>query len=184
MLISLYLYCLETLNNTELFSSELNSEDLISDLKEKERELYGRLDPSIRHHIVKRGLSIKENIYVGFDTEFTNIGVETNSLLSSQLAVTTKTYVQIPRIEKYTTSNMDAKTNRLIPQQTNSSNFNYSKIEMSIQICIAKIRKIKYCENDLGMLILSECFKLIKGLSYVEKEDYTIFTLPRSVIQP
>lgn len=34
------------------------------------------------------------------------------------------------------------------------------------------------------MLVLNERFKLIKGFKYYETQDYTMFSFPRSAIQP
>jgi len=181
LFLSLYLFCIETLALKELVTE---SEDLVHDIRELEGEIYGRLDPSIRAKIQKKGISIKENTYVGFDTEFTKQSSETNTLVSSQLAVTTKTYVQIPKNTPYFLSTLDVKTNKTLRISTQSSVLNYPKIESSIQMCIAKIRKIKYGKNDECLLVLIECLRLIRGLSYDEKADYIVFSLPRSVIQP
>jgi len=172
ILVSLYTCCIDTTNSKEFFNE---SREIISDFKEKEKEIYGRLDPSIRHHIQKRGISIKANTYIGFDT---------NSLVSAQLAVTTKTYVHIPRVTGYKISVLDEKSNKVIKLKTNSPSFNYVKIESSIQMCINRIRSTKYSHHDRDMLIVSECLRMIRGLSYFEHPDYTIFSLPRSIIQP
>jgi hypothetical protein len=155
-----------------------------NELEDKSRELYGRLDPSIRHHLQKRGISIKENIYIGFDTEFTRQSSLRNKLISAQLAVSTRTYVQIPIKRSYKISSLDVTTNKLKLVKKDSKNLNYSKIETSIQICIDAIRSTKYKNSDAGMLILNEGLRLIKGMSYNEKDDYITFALPRSVIQP
>jgi hypothetical protein len=180
IILSLYLFTIESLQLDE----ELGDLELIGDLKTKERELFERLDPSIRHYLVKRGISLKENTYIGYDTEFTKNTSEENSLVSVQLAVCTKTYVQIPKLKMYQISILDEKTNRVIKQSKNSESFNYSKIELSIQRCIEGVRLLKYEQYDRGILILSESLKLIKGLSYFEQEDYTVFSTPRSLIQP
>lgn len=179
--LTLYLFCLETLALKEIEAETFN---LVTNLRELEGELYGRLDPSIRKQIQKRGISIKENTYVGFDTEFTKKSSEMNELVSSQLAVTTKTYVQIPKNTPYSLSTLDVKSNKMIKLSTKSAVLNYAKIESSIQMCVNKIRMIKYGKNDESLLILIECLRMIKGLSYVEKDDYLVFSLPRSVIQP
>ena len=44
-------------------------------------------------------------------------------------------------------------------------------------------REIKFEKYDESMLVLNECLRLIKGLSYFEQEVYTNFKLPRSVIK-
>lgn len=147
-------------------------------------ELYGKLDPSIRHHIQKRGISIKQNTYIGFDTEFTSKGIDHNTLVSAQIAVNTKCYVQIPRVSPYTISMLDISTQKIIKQKPNSSSFNYKKIESSIQKCISSIRKVKYQSNDLSMLALSAGFRMVQGIKYNEQEEHELFSLPRTKIQP
>lgn len=180
LLIIMYLFCLESLHCTDISVENL---DLIADLERLEKEIYGRLDPSVRQHIQKKGLSIKQNTYIGFDSEFTNKTMETNSLVSIQLAVTTKTYVQIPNNVPYTLSVVDS-NNKVLKIKGSSTVLNYQKIEASIRMCISEIRVLKYGKNDESMLVLTECLKMVKGLSYGEKDDYTIFSFPRSVIQP
>jgi hypothetical protein len=175
----LYAFTLETLNLETLQEGVLENE-----LKDKSRELYGRLDPSIRHHLQNRGISIKENIYIGFDTEFHKKDATTNSLLSVQLAITTRLFVQIPKKIDYKISVVDGTTNKVKIVRRGVSKLNYSKIEISIGSVIDDIRMIKNRQRDVSLLILSEGLKLIKGMSYTEKDDYTVFALPRSVIQP
>jgi hypothetical protein len=71
-----------------------------------------------------------------------------------------------------------------VKEKKNSPIFNYSKVETSIQMCITSIRKIKYEQHDINILVLTEGLKRIKGLSYYEHEDKIVFSLPRSLIQP
>lgn len=177
---NLYLLCLEELNK-DLTTEE---HDVVIDLRVKESELYSLLDPSIRHHIQKGGISIQEKVYIGFDTEFIKKNIDHNELISSQLAVTTQTCVQISRVARYTLSTIDENTNELLKEKKNSSNFNYSKVETSIQMCINSIRIIKYKQHDINILVLTEGLKRIKGLSYYEHDDKIVFSLPRSLIQP
>jgi len=181
ILLNLYLVCLESLQKTEVNPSNV---DIVTDLISKERALYGSLDPSIRHYIVKRGISIKENTYIGFDTEFTITDSGLNQLVSAQLAVTTKSYVKIPKISSYKISQLDEESNKVINLNTTSSVLNYPKIETSIKMCIDEVRRIKYTTQDMKMLVLTEGMKMIKGIRYTELEDHFVFTLPRSLIQP
>ena len=183
VILNLYLLCIETISKSDMIV-ELTDQNLIVDLKVKEGELYAMLDPSIRHHIQKRGISVKENTYIGFDTEFTNKDLDHNELVSVQLAVTTKLYVKIPKCNAYIISTIDAKTNKLLKQQTSSVDFNYQKVEMSIQKVINSIRQKKYAKHDRSMLALSESLKVIKGLKYTDQDECIIFSLPRSLIQP
>lgn len=179
LIMTLYLFCIET----QMFEELKENKDLALNLKNQERELYGRLDPSIRHHLQKRGISIKENTYIGFDTEFTTKKLEENTLISAQLAVTTKTYLKLPRTYPYRTSMLDETTNKLLNLNNESTVFNYKKIEASIQMCVNEVRKLKYRKHDESIFVLSESLRLIKGLSYFEHEDHIIYSLPRSLIQ-
>ena len=146
--------------------------------------MYSRLDPSIRMYLTKKGISVKECVNIGFDTEFTKSSYELNRLVSSQLAVSTKTYIQIPRCEGYRLSRVDEVSNKLTFLPTTSSSLNYAKIELSLQSCVTKIRALKYEKYDLNMMILGESLKIIKGINYFDQDDFTVYSLPRSSIQP
>jgi hypothetical protein len=105
-------------------------------MKVKERMLFSRIDASIRHHLRKPGLSLVKNTYVGFDTEFNNIDLESNSLVSAQMAITSGMYLKVPITPRYTISKLDIEANKLYKLRTSSEIFNYSKVETSIQMCI------------------------------------------------
>lgn len=181
--LNLYVFCVESIKIGECIEVCI---DALEDLKEKEKELYGRLDPSIRHFLTKRGLSIRENVYVGFDTEFTrdSEGVDRNKLVSVQLAVNTKSYITVPKVIKYQISTLEDTTGKLIFLNKSSNKFNYSKVETSIQSCVERVRRMKYGDSDSGVFILNECLKYVKGLNYTESNDHTTFALPRTTIQP
>ena len=180
VILNLYLLCLETISGLDL---NPESEELV-DIKNIAEELLSKLDPSIRHHIKKRGISIRENTYIGFDTEFTKKDLLQNKLVSAQLTVTTKTYVLVPKTNAYCISKIDENTNELLKQTTNSKDLNYKKIEMSIQMGIQSIRRLKYDRYDGSMLALTESLRVIKSISYTDQEEQIVFSLPRSIIQP
>ena len=173
----LYLLCLKSLNLADISTETI-------DLKILEKELYTRLDPSIRYHLQKRGITIKENTYIGFDTEYQTGEKIQNTLVSSQIAVTTKTFVQIPKATRYVISQLDEETNKVIPLNQSSSVFNYSKIENSITMCIDSIRELKFRKHDMYCLMLTEGLKLIKGFNFYEHTDYCVFSLSPTSVQP
>lgn len=181
VILSLYHLCLDTLQSTHGKLDE--NHDLKLELLRMEKDLYARLDPSIRHRLVKRGVSIKQNIYIGFDTEFNQSSKDENTLVSAQLAVNTRTYIQIPLNKPYKLSSLDD-TNKVVPIVRTSTGLNYKKIEASIQHAVGEIRRIKYEENDVCMTILSECLRLVKGLCHQESDEWVVFSLPRSIVQP
>jgi len=59
-------------------------------------ELYNGLDSSLIREFRYRGVIITENVYTGFDTEYYQISVNKNKLLSVQLAISTKTLLRLP----------------------------------------------------------------------------------------
>jgi hypothetical protein len=97
-----YLVCkeihkLEELNERCIPIDSLDS-DLLTDLKTLKSNLQGRLDPYLRFQIQKRGVSIIQNIYNGFDTEYelSDYRKNLNILVSTQLAVQSRTLIKIP----------------------------------------------------------------------------------------
>jgi hypothetical protein len=186
LILTLYFLCISSLyKGIEGGDPELLADsDLLTDLKIQERVLFSRLDPSIRHHMRKTGISIVRNTYVGYDTEFNNLDLKSNSLVSAQLAITTKVYVKLPNAKKYTLSSLNVEENKLQKQNTVSNIFNYAKIEMTIQWIIQEVKYLKYQNYDESMLVLNQSLKLIKGINHFESEEHTLFSLPRSAIQP
>lgn len=179
ILLNLYLFCLDSIKVPEIVYI-----DTLTSFQNLARELFDRLDTSIRFHLQKRGISIKENVYTGFDTEYVQSGPEENTLVSAQLAVGCKTFIHVPKQNSYILSRLDEHSNKIIHLSKASNGFNYKKVEGSIKLCVAKIRDLKYAKYDANMLILSEGLKMVKGMKYFEAGDSTIFGLPRSAIQP
>jgi hypothetical protein len=60
--------------------------------------LTNRLDPFIRLQVQKRGITIFQNIYTGFDTEYEleDYNKSLNKLISTQLAVQARTIIKVP----------------------------------------------------------------------------------------
>lgn len=92
------LFIMHLLLFTFLLSSKSkdNYPDFTLDVKNFEKELTTLLDSSLRLKLRKRGLTIIQNIYCGFDTEYKNIDMLTNKILSAQLALSTQTVLKMP----------------------------------------------------------------------------------------
>jgi hypothetical protein len=183
--ILLNLYYLTILTLQTLSFEELESDsDLVTDFHVKERELFSKIDTSIKHHMRKQGLSLIQNVYTGFDTEFKAVDIAQNSLVSAQICVSSRLNLKIPKINRYKISNLDVEKNTLHSEYKSSAIFNYSKVENSIQNCLQKIKAIKFGNYDEVMHIYNECFKNLKGVKYYEGEEFNLFAFPRSQIQP
>ena len=100
------------------------------------------------------------------------------------MAITSKLFIKIPNTPRYTISKLDVAKNTLYKLNTKSEIFNYAKVEGSIQWSIQQIKLLKYGNYEELMVVLNESLKLIKGLKYYDREDHTLFSLPRSAIQP
>src|ERR1700732_5225837 len=110
-MLNLYLFVLKLEKEMELESgSSEENEDLLFDCKTLINEIFGKIDPSIRKKLQKRGITVFENIYTGFDTEFININTKFNKLLSVQLAVNTKILMKFPKYNGYELSTLEPLT--------------------------------------------------------------------------
>jgi len=155
--------CLYELSIKELDRLEQdveNESDVKADIKNLTKTIFSKLDPSLRNKLQKKGISIIQNIYTGFDTEYKNIDTKHNKLISVQLAVNTKTLLKIPKYRKYELSSLDTLTNKEYKQEiTGSKEFNYSMVEKSLNKSINEIRLLKYKNNDKSIAILIEGLK-------------------------
>lgn len=177
----LYEYSLKIMYKMEQ-GSEMES-DLMIDFEVLIKNIFTRIDPSIRIKLQKRGLSVIQNIYTGFDTEYKNKDVTFNELISVQLAVNTKTLLKVPKYTEYELSTLDTLTGEVYKINKDTELFNFNMIEKSLNRIIKEIRYLKYKENDASISVL------IKGLKFLnypqfEKDDAFVFSFPRSPVQP
>lgn len=106
------LFIMHLLLFTLLLSSRINDNypDLTFEVNALEKELTNLLDSSLRLLLRKRGLNITQNIYCGFDTEYKNINVSKNKLLSAQIALSTQTVLKLPFDQEFKFDIVNAKT--------------------------------------------------------------------------
>lgn len=180
----LNLYFITVQVESDFFKEEADSEsDLRSDFAVLSRNLYGKLDPSIRQKLQKRGISLIQNIYTGFDTEYKNINVKYNKLLSVQLAVNTNTLIKIPFKKDYTVCEINPLTNEEYGYYNrDEENFNYFKVENCINLMINKIRTLKLANNDSSIDLLREGLINLK-IPCIRKKGFVVFKFPRTPIK-
>ena len=184
-----WLYNLIMMSLYELSIKKLNkikdgkNTDLEADYESLSYNLFSKLDPSLRSKLQKKGISIIQNIYTGFDTEYKRVDSKFNKLISVQLAVNTKTLLKIPKYSEYELSSLHALTNESYKLNKNEKDFNFEMLENSLKKCIKEIRSIKYKNNDISINVLTEGLKRI-NIPYIEKDDVWIFSFPRTPIQP
>jgi hypothetical protein len=158
--------------------------DLLADFKTLSRNIFCKIDPSIRIKLQKRGISVIQNIYTGFDTEYKNKNIKFNELISVQLAVNTKTLLKIPKYSEYELSNLNTLTGEVYKIDiSNEKDFNFFMVEKTLNRCINEIRSLTFKKNDASIYILVEGLQRL-NIPYIEKEDVFVFSFPRSPIQP
>ena len=184
ILLSLHELIVKTIFELEKsFSLRLNDKitDLTADLINLNKEILAKLDPSIRKKLQNRGISLIQNVYAGFDTEFKRINENKNKLLSVQLAINTKLLLRIPKNDQYKLSTIDVITGKEYKLPKNKD-FNFNIIEKTINHAINNIRSLKFI-NDFSLAELIFELKRQK-VHFIERDDDFIFSFSRSAIQP
>jgi hypothetical protein len=154
LILNLYYLTILALDNLNFAEIE---EDTVTNMRVKEKELYAKLDSSVRHHLRKQGLSVIKITYRGCYTEFNpkDIGGITR-LASSQGVVASKFNIKIPLTNRYLISTLvenKNKNKRLQIRIRNSAvRFNYSKVEATKQYAIKKISRVKSEKYEESML--------------------------------
>ena len=72
--------------------------DSSTDLLTLKHTLINRLDPYLRLQVQKRGMTIFQNVYTAFDTEYEleSYKKSMNKLISTQIAVQARTIIKVP----------------------------------------------------------------------------------------
>nr|CAA73185.1 DNA polymerase [Cryphonectria parasitica] len=176
------------LSNDNLDSKASDSDsDLLAGFKHLMSRLYNNIDPSIRLKLNKPGISIVQNIYTGFDTEYKYRDKIFNDLISVQLAVNTRTILKIPKKETFYVCELDTLNNKAYPVKK-LKGFRYDLFEDIVNKCVNKIRLLKSDKYDTILNILHEGFK---GLTIsnpdifksYERDGYFYIALPRTNVE-
>ncbi len=139
------------------------------------------LPNSIKRHLHSRSISLTNNVYAGFDTEFKNLDKNLNKLLSVQVSVNGCYTLKVPTLEnKHVFGSFDVATNKFYKTVHDSKLINYHLINGLIQDAINFNFNLK---KDYKNYILSiiEVLKN-KGVKYFIKEDFYHFKFPSSNI--
>jgi hypothetical protein len=77
--------------------------DALTDLEGLRDRLVNSLEPYLRIQVQKRGLTIIQNTYAGYDTEYKLVDSKKNlnKLVSTQTAIHTRTFIKIPLYRQY-----------------------------------------------------------------------------------
>lgn len=151
-----------------LIKEDKNTTDIQADYINKYKVLKGLLDPFIRLNIQKRGISIYQNTYIGFDTEYELKDSMTNELISIALAVNTKTILKIPKNLNLSDHDFNLESDILKDLEF----FNNDIFKDIIKNGVISYRNLKYWKHDLSLN------HLIRGLNgLIEAGKYNIQTM-------
>jgi hypothetical protein len=139
------------------------------------------LPNSIKRHLHNKSVSLTNNIYAGFDTEFKNIDKNTNKLLSIQVSVNGCYTLKIPTlVNRHAFGSLDVSTSRFYETKPESKLINYFLIDTFIQEAIDFNINLNW---EYKQFITSLTDALIaKGVKYYVKENYFHFKFPSSDI--
>jgi hypothetical protein len=199
LLINLLLLVSKELGKKTEITNSLIS-DQRTELKRLRNDLVSRLDPYLRMQVQKRGITIIQNTYTGFDTEYELIDYNKslNKLISIQLAMKTRTMVKIPLYSCKDISFVHALTSEIttyfkpkivdwnvdvdvVADKKDISNTEESLTEMnilndSLKECVVQIRHVCFKSHDL---LSNEIINVLKeqGLFSFEdtKKDQIVF---------
>jgi hypothetical protein len=157
------------------------TKEIFLDTKVLEKELYSRLDPSIREKLKNKGISIIQNIYTGYDSEYKAIDAKNNELLSVQLAVNTKTLLKLPNNKAYSITKLNTLTGEVY-DVSYSIYLDAQLLEKEINKCIKRIRLLSNFQiiDDSVERIVKSLIK--EGVRYIENDKEFIFTFERTPI--
>jgi hypothetical protein len=177
----------------------IEDRDIYSDKEHLESFIHSKLDPVISLSLQNRGLTLIQNIYTGFDTEYKQEGYSTNKLVSVQLAVNTKTLLKLPRYNDFKLSTVNSLNNDMY-ELSNNVDMDKPLIEGVITdyIKLIKLNKYPYVKSkklidsrtpiptqyelEESLLKLSEGLKS-RGVKFIESDKDILFSFPRTVIK-
>jgi hypothetical protein len=147
--------------------------DLKTDKQTFEKEIYAKLDPSIRVKLRNTGVTIQQNIYTGYDTEYKAISVKDNQLLSVQMCVNARIIIKFPNNKDFKISRVGSLTSDVY-ELKGCKIMDQAILENRINRCIQQVRKmLNYTVIDESM---KNIVKKLKDLGYPYIEDNKQFT--------
>lgn len=164
------------------FAEELN-DDTLEDIKVLCNEKKNTLESYIRLSLSRGGISINQNIYTGFDTEYVNVSEEENELLSVQLMVTSRLVLKFPRVlDFYEVCGVNTVTNEVYTLNQVNKYIDLDYVNENMNLRIKFLRSILYPGFD------DSISKLIKGLKEmgvksIIKDECTYFMFEKGLLK-
>lgn len=144
------------------------------------KEIINKLDPSLRTHLRKSGVTFMLNTYTGFDTEYQNIDTRINELLSVQLAVSSRILVKIPLIfSEYQFTKVNTLKGTVYKVDNLSDTINTELIRQTLNQQIKSIRESYFKEYDESLENIIKGLKDL-GIPHTINSDSIVFMFEKS----
>ena len=199
---------IEQLEQESNFDEDTNCEllDLLDDLYNLRQVLLSRFDQYLKFQVQKRGITVIQNTYTGFDCEYQLDDARKfkNRLLSTQTAVQRRTIVKVPLYNPYDISYvhpLDSQISNIYKNKVDlHEGFKYTFLDSPkpgsndskkrlnelkvinncLKYSITNIRKMLFQSVDEVNSSIIEALKGVEGVSHFEdlKHDQIVFVLP------
>lgn len=173
------------------------------------KTFYEKIDPFLKIQFQKRGITVMQNTYIGFDTEYELKEHDSflNRLLSAQGAVQARTIVKVPLYTVQDISYVHPLTNEISafyvpegdkPLDKKPSKFGWVNKEKCKKVYIKELKtlnaSLKNCVEKVRSILLHRVLSInnsileslgrLECVSYVDKRrDQVVFALPLSEIK-
>lgn len=172
--LDLYMLYEEYLRGLALYvkaSKDSKAVDVIIDAATEIRGVWNLIDPSIRKKTQKRAIGIMRNVYTGFDTEFENVNMRYNRLLSVQIAACGELVVRVPVYTPYRLHSINTLSGEKYSRSLKSRYILDGSINVLIDERIKSIRYMKLIDNDIFVIYLSRVLDALTYSGSVKKVD-------------
>jgi len=143
LFISFYYLVIERIKvlkaNGDADFSDDESLELLEDLECCKVDLLSRMDQYLKMQIQKRGITVIQNTYAGFDTEYVIKEGDLNELVSAQVAVYERTILKIPLYHAYNISYINPLSSEVSDIYVNKINsgdsykYSFTPVEVIVQ---------------------------------------------------
>jgi hypothetical protein len=176
----------EVLEGSNLSSlDKVQVSDLIMDLKTYVWKFYGGINPSVREALRQRGLTVSENLYCGFDTEYQNLDMGKNKILSAQWAVNSKIVLSLPHLVEYDLSNQNTLTGDIYPINKmwfEQEKILFKRLQSEIRGYIGQVRSKRFSSNDESLKRITHGL-INKGIPYFIDNGKINFSFDRTSVK-
>lgn len=183
--LDLYYLLIIVIKLVEENEEEFNlSEEEYLDAKILSGEIRNSFESFMKIGLKRSGISISQNTYTGFDSEYQYKGDKFNTLISVQLAVSSRIILKLPTpVNKYKLFGVNSFTGDIYKLSIGKVHLFNGHIFSRIDERIKFLRNILYPGYDYSMRKLLENLKTRDGLTFVEKGEFTYFYLDKGLLR-